>query len=195
MTRIDIINTFIKKYNYTSYLEIGCQNDKSFDPISIERKVGVDPENGGTLKMTSDNFFMNNKEKFDIIFIDGLHEEQQVYRDILNSLNFLNENGVIICHDMLPKKEEQQIVPRVSKQWTGDCWKAFVKISKNQKDLNLKMYTIDTDWGCSVIRKGKCDKNLLFNEELNWKNFIKNKKEWMNIITIQEFECLINQID
>jgi len=50
-------------------------------------------------KDTSDNFFANNNEKFDIIYIDGSHEAFQVYKDINNSWNSLNINGLIICDD------------------------------------------------------------------------------------------------
>ena len=34
-----------------------------------------------------------------VFFIDGLHEYAQVKRDIENSLNFLEPNGVILLHD------------------------------------------------------------------------------------------------
>ena len=54
--------------------------------------------------MTSDDFFRDNKEKFDLIFIDGLHETNQVDRDIENSLKFINKGGTILLHDCLPKK-------------------------------------------------------------------------------------------
>ena len=50
-------------------------------------------------KDTSDNFFANNNEKFDIIYIDGWHEAPQVHKDINNSWNSLNVNGLIICDD------------------------------------------------------------------------------------------------
>tara|TARA_B110000967_G_scaffold139754_1_gene142679 strand:- start:164 stop:883 length:720 start_codon:yes stop_codon:yes gene_type:complete len=50
-------------------------------------------------KGTSDNFFLNNREGFDIIYIDGWHEADQVYKDINNSWNSLNINGLIICDD------------------------------------------------------------------------------------------------
>ena len=47
----------------------------------------------------SDSFFTNNKEKFDVIYIDGSHESIQVYKDMNNAWNFLNVDGIIICDD------------------------------------------------------------------------------------------------
>jgi predicted O-methyltransferase YrrM len=50
-------------------------------------------------KNTSDEYFSNNNERFDIIYIDGWHEAPQVYKDINNSWDRLNLNGIIICDD------------------------------------------------------------------------------------------------
>ena len=50
-------------------------------------------------KGTSDEFFKNNDQKFDVIYVDGWHEANQVYKDIDNSWNCLNVNGIIICDD------------------------------------------------------------------------------------------------
>jgi len=50
-------------------------------------------------KNSSNEFFENNKDNFDIIYIDGWHEASQVDLDINNSWNFLNINGIIICDD------------------------------------------------------------------------------------------------
>ena len=52
-----------------------------------------------TFKGTSDNFFLNYKEKFDVIYVDGSHEADQVYKDITNSWKILNINGILICDD------------------------------------------------------------------------------------------------
>ena len=64
---------------------------KVFQISRLKKRVGVDPVEGGTHKMTSDHFFSINKDNFDIIFIDGLHEYSQVMKDIKNSLKFLNK--------------------------------------------------------------------------------------------------------
>tara|TARA_B100000886_G_scaffold144974_1_gene98583 strand:+ start:15623 stop:16396 length:774 start_codon:yes stop_codon:yes gene_type:complete len=52
---------------------------------------------------TSDNFFQQNKQFFDLIYIDGSHEFLNVYKDACNSFNFLNQNGIIIFDDFLKK--------------------------------------------------------------------------------------------
>ena len=43
--------------------------------------------------MTSDDFFLSNKDKFDVIFIDGLHIYEQVRKDVVNSINAINDGG------------------------------------------------------------------------------------------------------
>ena len=103
-SRTAIIQEIINKKNYKSYLEVGCDNDENFSKIQIESKIGIDPLKGGTLRMTSDEFFINNHQSFDIIFLDGLHTYEQTIKDIDNGLRFLNTNGVILIHDCLPKK-------------------------------------------------------------------------------------------
>ena len=52
---------------------------------------------------TSDNFFLSNKIKFDLIYIDGNHLYEYVKRDISNSLKYLNINGIIVLDDYLVK--------------------------------------------------------------------------------------------
>ena len=47
--------------------------------------------------MTSDEFFEKYpEEKFDVIFIDGLHHYDQCQKDTINALKKLNESGIIL---------------------------------------------------------------------------------------------------
>ena len=74
MGKIEIINKLISEKGYMSYLEIGVGKKRvCFKQIVCFQKASVDPDAKATFKMTSDAFFEANKEKFDIIFIDGLH--------------------------------------------------------------------------------------------------------------------------
>ena len=154
MKRTDIINTFIQKYGYKSYLEVGTQDPTSnFDKINVEHKVSIDPFPRGevTFVGTSDEYFESIADdvKYDIIFIDGLHHSEQVDIDIENSLKQTNNNGIVILHDCNPPTLEHTLIPRVQPQWNGDVYKSILKFRKNNK--NHEYFTVDCDWGVGVI--------------------------------------------
>ena len=187
MNRTTIIQSLINKINAKSYLEIGIDNGKNFQTIVCDKKVSVDP-NPETIAMhyeTSDVFFKKNTDKFDVIFIDGLHHSDQVHRDILNSLEILNDGGFIVCHDMNPLQESHQTIPFVSGTWNGDCWKAFVQLRYHRADL--QMHVVNVDHGCGVISKGTQVPAELMNLPLEYNFFDVNRKEWLNLITESEF--------
>jgi hypothetical protein len=162
--RIDIINGFIDENGYKSYLEIGLGDGKHFNAVKAEQKIGVDPEYGfesNVYGTTSDAFFeWYSKEcskdvghKFDLIFIDGLHHANQVERDIVNSWKCLNKGGTILIHDIKPPSFESHIVPRKSKIWCGDVWRAWNGLKKRYGTLNLDY--IDEEFGLGVIYKSR----------------------------------------
>ena len=186
--RWDLINEILKRKNINSYLEIGCDDNLLFDRIKIENKIGVDPRQGGNIKKTSDEFFKGNEKKFDFIFIDGLHEFEQVNKDIENSLKSLNNNGMILLHDCLPRKMDVQAVPRYRHHWTGDVWKSIVKF-RHYHDLTIQ--TILMDMGIGVIQKSKNlnPLSLKINDfkKLKFKDFVKNHKIYMNEISYINF--------
>ena len=198
MTRTDIINIIINKIGAKKYLEIGVAGRLNYKFINCEYKLGVDPfvfNQSDIITSTSDSFFLSNTQKFDVIFIDGEHHAEQVYRDINNSLSFLESDGYIICHDMKPDTEKMQLIPNPfievppkpgeSGNWMGDCWKAWIKIRSERDDL--EMFVVDTDAGCGVIRVGKQEK-LVYKGELTWNNFDENKEQWLNLISVDEFK-------
>ena len=148
MTRTELINGLIQKNNYKSYLEIGvntpAQPGYNWIGVDIPTKHGVDPNVDTTYKMTSDEFFEKHiSQKYDIIFVDGLHLHEQVYKDITNSLNFLNENGIIVVHDCNPVTEITQRRERASDAWHGDVWKAIVQLKIENKDMGYNAATGD----------------------------------------------------
>jgi len=50
-------------------------------------------------KITSDEFFLNNTKKFNFIYIDGCHEVDFIKRDMENSFNVLEKNGIMWMDD------------------------------------------------------------------------------------------------
>mgnify|MGYP001178711657 FL=1 len=186
--RWDLIKFLNTKYNYKNYLEIGCDQDKLFQRIDIKNKFGIDPVSGGNIRKTSDDFFSTNKTKFDLVFIDGLHEYEQVKKDILNSLKFLNPGGIVLVHDCLPESMSKQAVPRYRSIWNGDVWKAIVDLRCKE---NINIYTCNIDQGIGVIQNKKntnvlkLEKNL---DKLKFKDFYYNYKTYMRIISLEEFK-------
>ena len=69
-SRAKVVQDIIDIKKYKSYLEIGTFKDELFNEIICEKKVGVDPFSGGTVRKTSDEFFSTNNQKFDCIYID-----------------------------------------------------------------------------------------------------------------------------
>ena len=165
--RFEIIQDIIDFKKYNSYLEIGCDRNQSFSNIKIKKRVGVDPVEGGTHKMTSDHFFSINKNNFDIIFIDGLHEYSQVMKDIKNSLRFLNKDGIILLHDCLPRTIWNQITPRLNSDWNGDVWKSIVHCRTLE---NIDTYTFIADRGIGLIFPRKNNNLVKFEKKVNFKN-------------------------
>lgn len=193
MTRTELINSLIKKNNYVSYLEIGvntpAQPGYNWVGVDIQTKHGVDPNVDTTYKMTSDEFFEKHiSQKYDIVFVDGLHLHEQVYRDIVNSLNNLNENGVIVVHDCNPVTEITQRRERASDAWHGDVWKAIVQLRLENPDLEI--YTVNTDEGCGIIKKGtqellKVDDGV---DYYDYKFLEENREKAINLISVETFK-------
>jgi len=187
--RLNLLLYIIDRYDVKSYLEVGCGHNAVFNAINVDNKIGVDPSKGrGSINMTSDEFFKQNKIKFDLIFIDGLHHAHQVYKDVNNALQCLNENGTIIMHDCNPSSKEMTVVPQPSFQhkWNGDCWKAYVYFRQQE---NLDMICSDFDYGCGII-KVRNNSNIISVPtkylDLTWEDLQNNKDKWLLLKTKEE---------
>ncbi len=73
--------------------------DKYFNDLKEFFREDILNKKVSIFKLTSENYFKSNKSKFDLIYIDGNHLYEFVLNDILNSLNSLNENGMIVLDD------------------------------------------------------------------------------------------------
>tara|TARA_R110002020_G_scaffold309790_3_gene525701 strand:- start:915 stop:1616 length:702 start_codon:yes stop_codon:yes gene_type:complete len=196
--RSDIINFLIKKHNYKNYLEIGVANGINLQSIEISHVDGVDPGAEGIIApetnypMTSDAFFESIEGrpfKYDIIFVDGLHYDYQVYNDVLNSLKHLASNGTIVCHDMNPQWSIVQNKSRTPgiPEWNGDCWKAWAALRTELKDHNMQV--VNTDQGVGVISSGAQQCITLPCEafDLDYSYLAANRETLLNLVSVDDF--------
>lgn len=194
MNRTSIINYYLDLVaSPKSYLEIGVRNkNNNFNKIRADHKDGVDPARRTRCNyvMTSDKFFSNNTIKYDLIFIDGLHLYEQVYRDIISSLKFIKEDGVIVMHDCNPNSEWIQRdydIDNIRGGWCGTVWKAFVRIRSEREDV--EMFVIDVDFGVGILKPNrkqelfKCSENIY-----DYNVFNKYRREALNLISYEDFK-------
>ena len=186
MLRSDIINYYLDKMSSPkSYLEIGVRRkNENFDLIRSDIKDGVDPcvKSRCNYTMTSDDFFSQNSKKYDLIFIDGLHSKEQVYKDIISSLKSLTKNGIIIAHDCNPPKVRSQHL-----RFNGTVWQTIVGLRMEREDL--EMFVIDTDCGVGIIKPNGTQKLFQCSENIyDYQIFSKYRKEALNMISVDEFK-------
>jgi len=178
-TRTGLINYCISIFQFKMYLEIGCHDNYNFNQINCSYKIGVDPIQGGTLCLTSDEFFSLTKDTFDIIFIDGLHHCEQSLKDVKNSFQILNPGGLVFLHDCLPKEEIHQLREPKDYIWNGDVWKAFIEIRQEE---NLDSIVSTFDHGVGIIRKSKNLDPIVLKKDyqsLTFEDYKKNFDIWL----------------
>lgn len=185
-SRLELLQFIKQKKKSKSYLEIGCHKNEVFNYINAINKVGVDPNKGGTHRMTSDEFFDTNTDTFDLIFIDGLHHYEQLKTDLENAFKILNPGGVIVLHDMLPFRKDRTSREHNTRIWNGDVWRLNFNIINNQ---SYKYHIVNIDQGCGVISKVK-EKEIYFEEIItdDYNYYLENKNLLPVIPSIVELE-------
>jgi len=186
-TRIAFINRAVSKFKDCKYLEIGVATNKVFNsiPLKISNKYGVDPYQGGNYRMTSDEFFKKYpNEKFDVIFIDGLHHYEQCQKDCINALSRIKPSGIILFHDFLPRSILEQEVPQNYHNWSGDVWKVAVELY-HSKNLDFRICNIDHGVGILKPLSNYEYKKIPDLKNATYENFLEYYKKF-NIISCDE---------
>lgn len=187
-TAAKTIQALIDAHGYTSYLELGCRNNATFNQIACDVKVSVDMNPGGTYAMTTDDYFAQRKERFDVIFVDAGHQHHQVMRDVRNALSVLNEGGTIVMHDCWPFSEKYE---NVDGRACGTVWRAFVHL---RADVGLDAVCGSFDHGVGLVRRGvnpKPLKDLPEMDVLSYKDLKRNLSEWLDLKTWDQVKAWI----
>jgi hypothetical protein len=134
-----IINEIIDRCCLETYLEIGVDYGHTFKAVKATHKECCDISDAHldknlqlTYKMSSDDMFAQIpvEKKYDIIFVDALHHEENCDRDIVNSLKHLNKGGYVVVHDICPYQKDKSLRPYRGGEWTGDVYKSITKLSQ-----------------------------------------------------------------
>jgi len=88
---------------------------------------------------------------FDIALIDSYHEYGTSWRDLVEGFHLLRPGGTLMVHDCLPPTAEIAGPEFESGAWCGVTYQAFIDFVSSRDDLAF--YTVDTDYGCGVVRK------------------------------------------
>ena len=188
MDRTELVNGLIDRRGYKRYLEIGVKKGACFGSIRVASKTGVDPDMSalkpryerGILRrylrnrrqgfwrfegsreslyeMTSDDFFSAFDDLFDIVFVDGLHQFDQVLRDYAHAQARLTPDGCVVLHDCNPLTEEaaERHRPPDVRVWNGDTWKAVYHLRR----MGQRIDVFDFDHGCGVAPKQQLPESL-----------------------------------
>ena len=91
------------------------------------------------------------ERKYDVILVDSFHEYETTIRDLREACDLVQPNGTIIVHDCFPT-DEKIVEPRYKNGgWCGVTYKAYIDFVLAAP--RLWFCTVDTDFGCGVIRQ------------------------------------------
>jgi SAM-dependent methyltransferase len=78
-------------------------NDSNVESLYDHNVLGLPTTK---FKGTTKDFFIQNKETFDFIYIDASHKKSDVASDLEESWKILNPGGIIGCDDLMWHREE-----------------------------------------------------------------------------------------
>lgn len=188
-------NRIIKELDYSSYLELGVSTgEKCFNLIKCEKKIGIDksPELNipDVFSLSTDDYFtlLSDEVKFDLIFIDALHEKVQVYRDFCNSINHLNPHGMIILHDIYPLTEQHSV-----QTCNGDCYEFWMELVERypKKTAVFTGHYNDQEGTVGIYFGNEFDRNKIKNIDRSYDHFSKNISKYIHDKELTEKEIIL----
>lgn len=185
--RSDVLQFLINELGYKKYLEVGVQYMENWDRITCDHKQGVEPNkisNPNIYHGTSDQFFAQNMEMYDLVFIDGDHNYAQVIKDFYNALRYLNEGGAIVFHDALPHTIEY-----THELKCGTVYKALLEIRSNHF---FDFVTFEENHGVCVVRPHKKDIAIEC-RNISWEKFWKERFAILNVGDWDYFKAYIKK--
>ncbi|MCD4535999.1 class I SAM-dependent methyltransferase [Nocardioides sp. cx-169] len=201
--RSKVVQRLLSLFDEPSYLEVGVSRGVTFHAVKARRKVAVDPvfdfdwqteqekrrDTTTYHQVTSDEYFgsvIGEGERFDVIFLDGLHTFEQTLRDLLNALDHLSEGGIIVIDDVRPSSYHaslpdhlqsvrvRQWVKGDNKDWMGDVYRLLWFIDTFCQQLTYR--TVSNNHGVAVVwrqrRSSVVERSVRTTAELSFEDFV-----------------------
>ena len=219
MNRAELFTKLLAGKKTSKYLEIGVDDPAStFLGVEAKTKIAIDPYSEGSNKchvwnpknceafmaqlaenasefhrMTSDEYFesLSPKVKFDLIFIDGLHTEEQVRKDVISSLKHLKKGGRIILDDALPNSPLEAVeTPKPGAGWRGTVYK-FIAEERVRGALGINLFC-NWELNMAVIENKPSEVALHSREEfpnvsISYEYYKTFRNDLMRVLPLPEF--------
>ena len=168
-TKTDLVNELAPVHGYRSYLEI-CTSTTGRLYATVDRDLYTTShrlmyrcpdqfEDGFPIDFRTPGLDIERhlrvirsvERKYDVILVDSFHEYETTIRDLREACDLVQPNGTIIVHDCFPTNEKI-VEPRYKVGiWCGVTYKAYIDFVLAAP--RLWFCTVDTDFGCGVIRQ------------------------------------------
>jgi Methyltransferase domain len=211
--KMEVANILASFRGYTSYLEICTPTTVGDFPLldsarftKVHRLVysaSDQFDDGGPIELRSRTLDIEpcvaeldrRGARYDMILVDPHHDYECSYRDIALGLRLLSDNGAVVIHDVLPPRNGEIISPTfVPDAWCGLTFIAYVDFLMNE---NPNFFTIEGDYGCGVIGKGRQDdifapfredwQNAKMDHEQAFRYLSRHKHTLLNLQTDRDF--------
>ena len=155
----------------STYLEVGVFRGTTLEAADVPFRVGVDPVPqfdtnllpAGVIFFSgdSDTYFdqLDTRVKFDLVYLDGLHEWKQTLRDLAHSLEHTHAYSLILLDDVQPVNALSSVPDMdtslsaqrnqgvTTEEWQGDVYKVLVYLQLFVPGLR---FVVLQEPGCNI---------------------------------------------
>ena len=100
-SKVFTIDLNSKDHNFINFYN----RKNSLDEFINKRNITLSKSTNIYFKEINSIKLINDKKKYDLIWIDGAHGYPTVCIDIINSLNLISDNGLILCDDVYTNRD------------------------------------------------------------------------------------------
>jgi hypothetical protein len=135
--------------------------------------------------------------RYDLVLVDSFHTYDLSYRDLSDAFGVLAPGGAIVVHDCLPTDDGDLISLHFNPgSWCGVSFIAYIDFVTSGRALGY--LTVDTDYGCGIIRAAGSQpafsgdlmdawKAVRHDAKAAYRFLIQNKGPLLNLVSVDEF--------